>query len=138
MKKSYIVALLMLSIVISYGVGRYTTPNKVITKTEVKIQKVVEHKVKTRTVIREMPNGVKITEIVSQSEKKSNISQVTKTKKIVKNTPPQWSVAFGRGLSEYELHADRRILGGLFLGVSARSDMQFNDVKPGIYLRYEF
>lgn len=116
---------------IFYGLGYYMAPEKIKIKTEMKIEKVVEEKIRTRTVIKEKPNGEKITTIVYENDKKSKSARVVTRSKEITNKKPQWSVS---AHSNQTISIDRRLLGSVFAG--AQTNLKMNQVN--VYIRYEF
>lgn len=143
----------------SYGLGRYLTPDKIITK-EVTIEKeVIKEVVKENTNIKKntqtkivettFPDGkyVKETYILDQDtvviEKDKVVSvdkEVTKqVEKIIENSKPQYGVAAGAGYNldqlkvVYNVQVERRILGPLFLGAYGTTNREV-----GALLKMEF
>ena len=96
----------------------------------------LKERMKKVTVVIEKPDGSKETKII---EERNTFKETNRDHKQVEKVSfkPQWGV-YGSGSvtrSErvYTLGVDRRILGGLFVGIYGRSDSEF-----GLNLRYEF
>lgn len=143
----------------SYGLGRYLTPEKVVTKEVEVIKEVIKEVVKENTNIKKntqtkivettYPDGkyIKETYILDQDtvviEKDTTVSidkEVTKQiEKIIENSKPQYGVAAGAGYNfdvakpVYVVQAERRILGPLFLGVYGTTNRE-----AGALLKMEF
>ena len=146
------VIILVVTLGMGYGFGRYLQPAEVITKTEVK-EKVVEvevERVKTefRTIVRYITkkDGTTIKEeikeeikddkkVVKREEKK----EVKKEKKIV-YLKPQWKVQAMADLStlddipQYKIGVERRIFGPVFAGVYSSTNFK----QYGVSLSMEF
>lgn len=105
--------------------GKQDKP-KIETKEVVKYQE----RVRTRTIIKERPDGSKETTII---ENRNTKGKRTATKKVSK---PDWSVGISSTIKKspiYGAHVSRRILGDIWLGGYVRSDKEF-----GVNLRFDF
>lgn len=124
--KTYIVVVLVL-LGVGYALGKYTTPERVVTQTITKIVTVTQHD--TQTVIVEKPDGTKTTIIIDKS-KDTTKQQQTDTK-TVENIKPQWHVSAQlvpqQGLlgPVYGLQIERRIIGPVHVGVFGNTDKEF-------------
>lgn len=122
------VLLALLLLVVGIVIGRYTTPEKVVTKTvtEVKTVTVVQHD--TQTVITEKPDGTKTTVITDKSVDTTQKDKTQETEKTVENYKPQWKVGVQLAPKNpqyeyfYGVEVERRILGPVFVGAFGNTD----------------
>jgi hypothetical protein len=101
-------------------------------KPKIETKEVVKYKerVRTRTVIKERPDGTKETIIV---EDKNTKGKRIATKKVSK---PDWSIGVSSTIKKdpiYGAQVERRIIGDIWLGGYARTDKEF-----GVSLRFDF
>jgi hypothetical protein len=145
-KKLGLIILLTLS---AFSAGHYLGPKKVEIKEVEKIiykeRETTEEDKKTRSTRRETinPDGTRVVEIIRETDKKTRTdSQVEvdseRTSETKSVNQSQWSVGLYRSTSSYSATIDRRILGGLFIGVHGHSDHTLNNRELGIGLRIEF
>lgn len=132
--KRYKWLILLGCILAAYTTGRYSAPAKVVVQTKIKVQKVVETKIKTKIIVREKPSGEKITTIVYQNDTVSKEKTSHQKTKVIHNEKPQWIISVGKSPFDYQLSVDRRIIGNLFIGGS----VSVNDPQLQIQLRYLF
>lgn len=138
---------------VAYATGRYLQPAEVKIKTEVKTE-VVEvevEKVRTevRTIVREItkPDGTVIREEVTENiDENTNVTkneentQIKKEKQVL-NLKPQWKVQAQVGTDidftgelSYRIGVERRIIGPVFGGVYANTNLQ----EVGLSISMEF
>jgi len=125
--RSYVLLGLLL-LVVGVAIGRYVTPERIVTKTiiDTKIVTVVQHDTRTVTVTK--PDGT--TTIVSTDKSVDTIKQVEHESqvKVVENNKPQWKVSaqFAPKNVKYEYfygaQIERRILGPIFIGAFGNLD----------------
>jgi hypothetical protein len=101
-----------------------------------KIVTQVKERTKTVTVIKELPDGTKVTEI--KQDKDTDINQVAT--KDIKPLSRDWSIQAGMALNRehhgqpiYHLGVSRRIILGASLGVYARTEGEY-----GAFVSYSF
>lgn len=122
-----------------YWLGGELAPEKVKIVNQIKTEKVVEEKIRIKTVTKKLPSGEIIITKVYQNDKKSKEKTKKDVKKVIDKVKPQWSVAFGRSLSQKNrIAVDRRIVGPFSAGVSIDVTDQLKVDKPFIYVRWEF
>jgi hypothetical protein len=137
-------------IVIAFAFGRYTTPDKVVVKTEIKEIIVEKESAKKDVAISETteeiiiikPDGTKIVKKKNKKEEKkkeetnkeSVVAKEEKHEEIKEKAKPQWGIGgMYQPSSVYGLVIDRRIIGPVFLGVWGKSDLDF-----GLSVKVEF
>lgn len=139
----------VLALVITFVAGRFTGPRQTETKEVEKIiykeRETKDEKTNIRSERREttLPDGTKIVEIIrdrkSESHTDSSVEANKETSKDVKTiNKPGWSVGLYSNREVIAGTIDRRILGGLFLGVYGRSILPLNKPEVGVGLRLEF
>jgi hypothetical protein len=168
MKLKICIIVIAIATVVGYGFGRFTTPEKVVTKVEtvevikevIKEVKIKDEKKKetvkrkTKTVIKEYPDGRKITEIYEVTEDtifvetqeivdlRKQIEDLKKQNesKIIISQKPQWKFQGLAGVEItrptkpiYGLGVERRIIGPIFMGVYGKSNSE-----AGVSLSLEF
>lgn len=118
----------LLLVVIGYSLGRYTTPEKVVTKTviDTKTVTVVQHDIQTVEV--DKPDGTKTITVVDKSvdttKQQIDESQI----KVVENSKPQWKVSAQLAPKAvayeyfYGAQVERRVLGPVFVGAFGNID----------------
>jgi hypothetical protein len=133
----YQILLVVVVLAGGFGLGKYTQPTKVVTKTETVVKTVTVDHVNTVVVTKEVdkPDGTK--EIDTTTTDKSVTDTTTqsdeKTDKVVTNSKAQWRVdgLYGTqigsttGLANgpvYGVGIERRILGPIWAGAQANSD----------------
>lgn len=135
--KRYIVIILLL--LVSYGLGYYTTPVKVKTVVKIKKEIVINEKIKRVTVIKQATDGSKVTTITYKNDKVTNKNESKELTKVIVKLRPQWGISIGRYTStKVQVSIDRRILGNLSVGYGIVLDRDFNIDKTNVYLRYMF
>jgi len=166
LKTSIIV--IIIAVIIGYGFGYFTTPEKVVTKIEtvevvkevikeikIKDEKKKESvKRKTKTIIKEYPDGQKITEIYEVTEDtifietqeivdlRKQIEDLKKQNetKIIISQKSQWKFQglVGTEIRRptepiYGLGVERRIIGPIFIGIYGKSN-----TEAGVSVSLEF
>jgi hypothetical protein len=124
-----------LTLIVGAAMGRYLTPEKVVTKTVTQIQKVdvVHTNVVTITKTIKQPNGTIETDTttVDKSVDQTNTNTTSETSKTVTRDNPQWHVSGDFSSSSslpyyiYGAKIERRILGPIFLGAFGNANRQF-------------
>lgn len=127
MKNKIIIYSILAAVVFT---GGYFTGKQ--NKPETQIKEVVKFKerVRTRTIIKERPDGTKETIIVEDRNTKSN------TKTDIKIGKANWSLGAMSTIKKspvYGAQISRRLIGDLWLGGYARTDKEF-----GVILRFDF
>lgn len=127
MKNKLIVLLVMMGC--SFAGGLYLGKQD---KPKIELKEVVKYqeRVRTRTIIKERPDGSKETTII---ENRNTKGKRTATKKVSK---PDWSVGVSSTIKKdpvYGVQVGRRIIGDFWFGGYARTDKEL-----GLTLRYEF
>ncbi len=143
------IGLTCLYVAIAFSVGRFMGPSDVETK---EVEKVVykdrvvtndqkETHVETRETV--LPDGTRIKEVIrdrkqqstsdSNREVASEKSQESKT-----SNRPNWSIGAYTNKEFVASTIDRRILGGLFLGVYGRTNIPYSNPEYGLGLRLQF
>jgi hypothetical protein len=136
-------------ILVAFFAGRFTGPKRVETKEVEKIvykdRVVKDDKRETRLETREtiLPDGTIIRETIKVSKKESSTDSrreyaSEKEKQSSSSSQSQWSVGLYSDRKFLAGTIDRRILGGLFLGLYGRSDLEKPDPEVGVGLRLEF
>lgn len=156
MVKKYLIqgGVILLLLSLAFALGRYTCAEKVVTKTEiVEVVKEVEvekevtaEKMQTKTVIKEFPDGTKITEIfeVKEStifiEKETEVESVSTENEvnIVENKKPQYKFSAIVDVVNiespvYGVGVERRIFGPVFAGAFIKQNKEY-----GITISMEF
>lgn len=118
----------LLLIVIGYSLGRYTTPEKVVTKTviDTKTVTVVQHDIQTVEV--DKPDGTKTITVVDKSVDTTKQQIGESQTKVVENSKPQWKVSAQLAPKAvvyeyfYGAQIERRILGPVFVGAFGNID----------------
>ena len=147
MEKRHFIGLAIL-IAGSFSAGRFLSPRQVeikeVEKVVYKDREVKDEEKRTRSVRRRVvsPDGTKTIEVVRETDRQSHTEKETdvskETSKEVKTvSQPNWSVGIYRGTDGISATLDRRILGGFFLGIHGRSDLQSRP-EFGIGIRLEF
>lgn len=145
--KKYAVAGLILVAV--FVAGRFSSPKEVeikeVEKVVYKERETTEEDKKTRSTRRETINtdGSRTIEVIRETDKKSRTdSQIeTESERVSEGrtvNQSNWSLGLYRGSESFSATLDRRIYGGLFLGVYGRSDLTLNNREFGVGLRIEF
>lgn len=134
-KTKVIIALVLL--VAAFSAGRFSNPKNVevkeVEKTVYRDRITQDDKHHVRTEIREtlLPDGTKITETITDNNKESHtdsqresLTEKQKEMKITSNQS-QWGVGVytNTTFNKYSVTIDRRIFGGLFLGVNPRMEL---------------
>lgn len=125
---------ILIALIVAFGVGYYQAPGKVKTVTKTKIKMVTVEKIRVKTVIKESPNGEKITTIVYQNDKHSRKDEVKEKIKIQEKRKLSYSVSLGPNYGAI----DMRMLGNLSLGGYLTVTNQFKPKQYGVYIRYAF
>lgn len=158
MKFRYIILVCFIIALVGYTLGRYIQPPSIKIEKEivevvkevevVKTEVIKEELKKTKTIIKEYPDGTKITEIYEVTEDTIFIEKNEETKvdteisedtsNIVENQRPQWKVNIGvipENLHKYnyEVSVSKRFMGPIFLGASYNTK---NEI--GIHAGLEF
>lgn len=147
MKNKILIAIC--SIAIGFSAGRFLGPKEVEIKEVEKIvyqeREVKDEKKDTKSTRREIvrPDGTREIEIVRETQKEthSDSSKETESETISQkksSNQSNWSAGYYTDKKEHLLTVDRRILGGVFLGVYGRSNKTLNDTGYGIGIRIEF
>jgi len=118
----------LLLVVVGYTIGRYTTPEKVVTKTVIDTHTVtvVQHDIQTVTVTK--PDGTSTTTVADHSVDTTKSQTDEHESKVVENQKPQWKVSaqFAPKVPQYEYfygaQVERRILGPVFVGAFGNID----------------
>lgn len=124
--------LLYITLGLSVFAGGYFTGKQHKPKTEIKEVVKVQERVRTRTVIKERPDGTKETIIVEDRRTDS------KATKVVQTGANRYSIGYFNSLKSREepihgLQITRRILGDFSIGVYGRTDKEY-----GVLIRYDF
>jgi hypothetical protein len=141
----------VLALVAAYSVGRFSSPKRVEIEEREKIiyrdRIIQDDKHHTRTEIREtlLPDGTKIVETITDNKRETVTDsrremEKEEYQKSVSINQSDWSVGLYTTTKKSILMTiDRRILGGLFLGVYGRSEMPIRyPLEVGVGLRLEF
>lgn len=133
----YQILLIVVVLAGGFGLGKYTQPTKVVTKTETVVKTVTVDHTNVVTVTKEVdkPDGTKEinTTTTDKSEVSTNTQSDEKTDKTVTNSKAQWRVdgLYGTQLGSttglangpvYGVGVERRILGPVWAGVQGNSD----------------
>lgn len=122
------VLLALLLLVIGYSLGRYFTPQKVVTKTVIETKTVTVVQRDTQTTVTEKPDGTKTTVIVDKSIDTTHQDQTIDKTKTVENNKPDWHVGLQLAPKNpqyeyfYGVQVERRILGPVFVGAFGDTD----------------
>ncbi len=138
-----------LALVAAFSAGRFLGPRSMETK---EIEKVVyrekasqddkkQVRVETRETI--LPDGTRIVENISDTKTETRTDSERsldseKTKVSIQTDKPQWSVGLYTDRKFLAGTIDRRILGGVFLGVYGRTELPLSTPELGLGLRLEF
>lgn len=145
MKRNISIAIaIVISLAISYGLGRYTSPAKVVVKEKI-VEKVIEverKNVETITTETKKPDGTVIKEkrTLDLSVTETQAVRRQETSKVVEAAKPQWRIGVGVGLQQdirgvvYTGRVERRIFGPVFAGV----DVGFQQRYVGAAISVEF
>lgn len=145
--KQYIILVILL--VIAFLAGRFASPKK----TEIKeVEKIVIQKeekkndnrsIRVETQETVLPDGTKTVHTISQENSSSEVesrsvssNERSKTSKIDSDRP-QWSIGLYTDKETIDGSVDRRILGGLFIGIHGHSELSNPHPKVGLGLRLE-
>lgn len=141
--------IVLAAVLVAFLAGRYFSPKQVETK---EVEKIV-YKEKERSnedrhthvEIQEitLPDGTKVVQTVSdeRTHAEREASKETETSREVSSKSnslqPQWSIGIYTDKETVDGSVDRRILGGLFIGIHGHSEL--HDLKPrvGLGLRLE-
>lgn len=125
----------LLLLVIGLALGRYYTPEKVVTKTVIQTNTVEVTHDHVVTVVKEVTalNGTKTktTTTIDLSVINSNTDSTTQTQKTVTRDNPQWKTSVQFSSSSvlpdylYGVTVERRIIGPVFIGVFGNANRQF-------------
>ncbi len=138
-----------LILVCAFAAGRYSGPKSVETKEVEKIvykdRIVKDEKTKTHSERREtiLPDGTKIREIIrdrgteSKTDTNREYSQ-EKSKETKTVSRPDWSIGVYSNREFFAGTLDRRILGALWVGIHARSEVPLQRPEVGVGIRLEF
>lgn len=120
-----------IAIIGGFALGRYFAPSQIEEKTVTK----TKYRDRVRTIIKERPDGTKVTIIDKKSE-----GQKTDKKQITKPIKKDWLVGISAGPSGlgfedpiWMLRAERRVLLDFYAGLYARTDGEV-----GVSLSYNF
>lgn len=151
MKKLKLIGLAIGLMLVSFSAGRFFGPQDIEVKEVEKIvyrdSQTTEEDKKTRSTRREViaPDGTKTIEIIRETDKRSRTDSQTETEserssESKSSSRPNWTVGVYKNVNNevYNISLDRRILGGIFLGIHGKSDRTLNDTEFGIGLRFEF
>ena len=122
------------AVLLGYGIGRFTTPEKIVT-VEKEVVKESREKETTKKEIKK-PDGTVVTVITEKDKTKTESKKESKTN--ITNRP-DWKAGLMYGYSfddnkpVYGLEIDRRIIGNISLGVWANTQK-----AAGLVLIYEF
>lgn len=120
--------LALLLLVVGYSLGRYFTPQKVVTETIIKTKTITVVQHDTQTTVTEKPDGTKTTVIVDKSVDTTHQDQTIDKTKVVENNKPDWHIGvdFSPKNPQYEYfygaRVERRILGPMFIGAFGNID----------------
>ncbi len=136
-------------LITAFAAGRFSGPKKVEIKEVEKI--VFKDRVKTseNTKIRSerrqtvLPDGTKITEIIRDRDTESKTDtkregSSEKSKESKTTNQSDWSIGLYSNREVIAGTVDRRILGGVFLGVYGRSELPLSRPEFGLGVRLEF
>lgn len=150
MNSKFKYGMLALCLIIGFSVGRFVGPKSVETKEVEKIvykdRVIKDEKKNIRVETREttLPDGTKIKEVIKdrKTETHTDANRETSSEKISESktsNKSQWSIGLYTNREFIAGTIDRRILGGLFLGVYGRSDLgRLTGPELGLGLRLEF
>lgn len=149
MKKNKNLLIMAIVALLGFSAGRFMGPKEVEIKEVEKIvykeREIKDERKDTRSTRREVvrPDGTREIEIVRETQKELHSDTQTEGSKETvseKKTSNQsdWSVGIYTNQTQYLGTIDRRIIGGLFLGVYVRSDLTRNLPEAGLGLRIEF
>lgn len=147
MQRSKSILLIGMIALASFSAGRFLGPREVETK---EVEKIVykEREVKdetkdTKSTRKEIvrPDGTREIEIIRETQKAahSDTQSETSQEKLSESkttNAPNWSVGLYKGSDGYLGTLDRRILGGLFIGVYGRTDGRSSDYGVGVRLEF--
>lgn len=145
-KKILIIALISVA---SFSAGKFLSPKNVEVR---EVERVVfkdriiqddRQETHTRTKETVLPDGTRVKETfrdqVKESKRDENREQVTdKEKTSITNNRSSWSVGLYTNKEMVAGTIDRRILGGLFIGIYGRSPIPLQKPEIGLGLRLEF
>lgn len=139
---------IVLLLVVAFCAGRFSGPKTIETKEVEKIvykdRIVKDEKTKLRSERREttLPDGTKIREIIrdrdteTRTDTKREISE-EKSKETKQGNQSTWSIGLYTNREFLAGTLDRRILGGLFLGIYGRTVLPSTRPEFGVGLRLE-
>lgn len=128
------ISLCLILILIGFGIGYTQGPEKVKTVTKYKIKTQIQEKIRTKTVVQELPSGEKRTTIVYQNDKTTKVDEVKQEKKEIINRDLQYSVSVGT----HYLAMDRKIIGNFSIGGYVTVNSMYRPDNYGVYLKYSF
>lgn len=128
------ISIWIIMILIGVGIGYYNAPEKVKTVTKVKVKTEIQEKIRTKTIVQELPSGEKRTTIVYQNDKVTKSDRSRSETKTIERKKLDWGVSGGPRF----LAVDRRIIGTLSVGGYVTVTKQYNLDQYGVYLRYSF
>ena len=124
--------------VAGFSAGKFSGPKEKEEQTQADTKTNVSKDISTSTITETRPDGTKI--ITVKQDTKTNIDTKTDIKETEKITnQPDWKVALGMGYNfnakqeVYMLSVDKRILGGISVGVFALTDKTL-----GVNVQIEF
>lgn len=136
-------------VLVGFSIGRFMGPSYLETKkTEVSSTKTAQsaqedkhERVETRETTR--PDGTRVVETVRDTDTRSKTSSEAsslskKEESLVSRSQSQWSVGLYTNKEVVAGTVDRRIIGGLFLGIYGRSSIPLAQPELGLGLRLEF
>jgi len=138
-----------LLLVAAFSAGRFSTPKQVEIK---EVEKIVSNEKESKDETKDfrietkettLPDGTKIKETVREKKKDTHLdaSRETSTEKesLTKiSNQSQWSVGVYTNKEVISATIDRRIFGGIFLGVYGRMNIPYSNLEYGAGLRLEF
>ncbi len=138
MNLRYVIYGALLAFCVGFLTARETIEPEVRTEyREVKVKEVV-------TIVEEKkreerrPDGTVVIETETRTDKRSETQRQTDAKESVTPSQPDWSIGAYTDTKNIVLTIERRILGDLWAGVYARTQVSPEDLEVGVGLSYSF
>jgi hypothetical protein len=140
---------IVLALLMAFVAGRFTGPKEVETKEIEKIvykeREIKNEKTRTRSEVREttLPDGTKIREIIRNRESEENSdtrreASEERSKESKSTNQANWSVGLYSNREIIAGTIDKRLFGGMFVGIYSRSGLPLSKPEFGLGLRLEF
>ncbi len=141
--------LLFVALAAAFSAGRFMGPKQVEVKEVEKIvykERVSSDETKNTNfeiIETTLPDGTKTRHRIRQRSTQTRLdsskeADIERSKDIKTTLQSDWSVGVYRSREAFAATIDRRILGGIFLGVFGRSELPVSTPEVGIGLRLEF